>query len=54
MMLDLMDVCAKNSSNNLTENLQSFVDGPCAPLIIVPGFAATSLQLEIDCEKMME
>lgn len=29
------------------------MNGPCSPVILVPGLAGTSLQLKIDCERLL-
>jgi len=32
------------------EKLLRFVDGPCSPVILVPGVLATKMQVELDCD----
>ena len=34
------------------EKLQLFIEGPCEPVILIPGVMASSLEVEIDCETM--
>ncbi|CAD8054511.1 unnamed protein product [Paramecium primaurelia] len=34
--------------------VNEFIKGPCAPVILVPGLAGTSLEIEIDCEKLQK
>mmetsp|Transcript_19609 Transcript_19609/g.22527 ORF Transcript_19609/g.22527 Transcript_19609/m.22527 type:complete len:699 (+) Transcript_19609:34-2130(+) len=36
------------------EQLESFVEGNCAPIIMVPGITGTKLMVEIDCEVLQE
>ena len=34
------------------EQLAKFIEGPCSPMILVPGMMGTSLIVNIDCEKL--
>lgn len=50
------NACLKNASatSNPKEQLQSFVEGDCAPVIFVPGLMSSKLMAEIDCETLQE
>ncbi|KRX05249.1 Aspartic peptidase domain [Pseudocohnilembus persalinus] len=39
---------------NLKEKLEAFNRGPCSPVIMMPGILGTSLQVQIDCEKLQK
>lgn len=41
-------------SLTLEERVNEFIKGPCAPVVLVPGLAGTSLQVKINCQEMME
>ena len=43
--------CTPNISNDTDtqQKLLSFIQGPCSPVVIVPGLTASKLQLTIDC-----
>jgi len=47
--------CLKDPSatSSPKEQLQSFIEGDCAPVIVVPGFLSTKMMVEIDCETLM-
>lgn len=42
------------SPENLTpdQQFEEFIQGPCSPIIIVPGMMGTSLMIEIECETL--
>mmetsp|Transcript_60009 Transcript_60009/g.69499 ORF Transcript_60009/g.69499 Transcript_60009/m.69499 type:complete len:692 (+) Transcript_60009:34-2109(+) len=42
----------KTATGSAREQLQSFVEGECAPIIIVPGLSGTRLMVQIDCEEL--
>ena len=48
--------CLKNSSatSSTKEQLENFVEGDCAPVIVLPGLMGTKLMVEIDCETLQE
>ena len=39
-----------NATQNPKRQLQSFIEGECAPVILVPGLMGTKLVIEIDCD----
>ena len=43
-----------NAVSTPKEQLQSFIEGDCAPVIVLPGLMATKLMVQIDCETLME
>lgn len=47
----LRDPKAKRTAK---EQLENFVEGDCAPVIVVPGLMATKLVAEIDCDTLKE
>jgi len=56
-------VCIKKSTDpegfdykslTISEQTQRFVDGPCSPLILVPGVQGSKLQVSIDCETLQK
>lgn len=53
---NVKNICLKDpkATNTPKEQLQSFIEGDCSPVIIVPGFLATRLMVEIDCEELQE
>ena len=50
------NACLKDPSatGSTKEQLQSFVEGDCAPLIVLPGLMGTKLMVEIDCDTLEE
>lgn len=40
------------SSMSDTEYIRKFSEGPCNPIVILPGIAASKLRISIDCEKL--
>lgn len=53
---DLKNTCLKDPSATGTakEQLQSFVDGSCAPVVLIPGLMASKMQAQIDCQTLMD
>lgn len=50
------NICLKDPSTagkDPKEQLKSFVEGDCAPLIVIPGLMSTKLQVEIDCSTLL-
>lgn len=45
---------SKNLSNNYKDYLKKFAQGPCSPVLLLPGVMGTRLVVEIDCEKIRE
>lgn len=39
---------------NINSKQKAFNNGPCSPIILVPGFLGTGLQVEIDCPVLLE
>ena len=37
-----------------TEKLKEFIKGPCAPIVLVPGYMGTSLVVQINCQKLKD
>eukprot|EP00331_Platyophrya_macrostoma_P012934 CAMPEP_0176416888 /NCGR_PEP_ID=MMETSP0127-20121128/6587_1 /TAXON_ID=938130 /ORGANISM="Platyophrya macrostoma, Strain WH" /LENGTH=655 /DNA_ID=CAMNT_0017796995 /DNA_START=244 /DNA_END=2211 /DNA_ORIENTATION=+ len=56
MSQDNKNACLKDPSTvgNPKEQLQSFVEGDCAPVILMPGLMGTKLMVEIDCKELMQ
>lgn len=51
------NICLKDptsSTKTPKEQLENFIEGDCAPIIMVPGLMATKLMLQIDCELLMK
>ena len=48
--------CLKDpdATKDTKEQLQSFVEGQCAPVILVPGLMCTKLMVEIDCDTLQQ
>jgi hypothetical protein len=40
------------SKMTIEQQINAFIEGPCNPVVLVPGLAGTSLQVKIDCEKL--
>eukprot|EP00331_Platyophrya_macrostoma_P032674 CAMPEP_0176457938 /NCGR_PEP_ID=MMETSP0127-20121128/32266_1 /TAXON_ID=938130 /ORGANISM="Platyophrya macrostoma, Strain WH" /LENGTH=658 /DNA_ID=CAMNT_0017848353 /DNA_START=140 /DNA_END=2116 /DNA_ORIENTATION=- len=49
------NACLSNhdATTNTKEQLESFIEGDCAPVIAVPGLMGTRLMVEIDCETLL-
>lgn len=48
--------CLKNpdATDDVKQQLQSFIEGECAPIILIPGLISTKLMVTIDCDLLQE
>ena len=54
---DKENICTRGvpaTSLSPKEYIKAFAEGPCAPVVIVPGLTGCKIIVEIDCEKLRE